>query len=108
MPRTMRLRLSKQAEKFVEALEAEGLTEQDVVGKALYLLQQVWETGRVAMLNDPSSESGGVAFVFRVGRGQPGLEVRSTGYGQPAVEGDYPEPAAPEDISFRDPPTTEN
>lgn len=51
MPRTLTLHLSGPAEKFIDTMCSQHqLSERDVIGKALGLLQVAVETGRVALM----------------------------------------------------------
>ncbi len=51
MPRTLTIHLSGPAEQFVERMISQHhLTDRDVIGKALGLLQVAVDTGRVALM----------------------------------------------------------
>lgn len=52
MAKKVHLRLTGRAEKFIEYMAEQGLTERDVIAKALWLLETAWKTQRVALLNN--------------------------------------------------------
>ena len=68
MARLIHLRLTKRAEELVQALEQDGLTEQDIFSKSLYLLELVRRSGRVAMLRiGVKPNDAAVEYIFSVG-----------------------------------------
>ena len=66
MARVIHLRLVGKAEAVVSRLMESGLTEQDIISRALWLLDQAATSGKVAMLDD----AGDVQYMF-------GLETKS-------------------------------
>ncbi len=61
MARQIHLRLSGRAEAAFERLIEAGLTEQDILSRALWILDQAVTTNRVALLDDEGK------VVFRLG-----------------------------------------
>ena len=78
MARIVHLRLTKRAEEVLQTLEKEGLTEQDIFAKSLYLLEQAWKTRRLAMLREGTTpEDSAVEYVFSIG-----VLQTNTGFGR--------------------------
>lgn len=50
MAKTITIKLSGLAEKFINELRHEGLSEADVISQSIGLLEQVWRTNRVALI----------------------------------------------------------
>jgi hypothetical protein len=78
MARHVHLRLSRQAEAFVEEMEEQGLTERDVFANALGLLREVWTTGQVAMITRNARalniRNPYIQYIFQI----PGTKPRTT------------------------------
>lgn len=57
MPKTLHLQLSGESEKFFQELQQTGLNEREIIAKALWLLNKVHKTGRVALLKQNRIDS---------------------------------------------------
>ena len=49
MAKKIHLRLIGEAEKFIDDMVEQGLTERDVIAKALWLFETAWKTQRIAL-----------------------------------------------------------
>ena len=61
MAKTINLRITDEAEKFMQELKKRGISEQDAISKALWLLNLAHKTGRIALLKSDTEE---VQYVF--------------------------------------------
>jgi len=61
MAKKIHLRLIGQAEKFIDDMVEQGLTDRDVIAKALWLFETAWKTQRIALLNADCQE---VEYIF--------------------------------------------
>ena len=52
MAKTVTIKLTGLAEKFVEEMKNQGLTEGDVISQGLGILEQIWRTKRVALVKE--------------------------------------------------------
>jgi len=64
MATTVHLRLTGQAEEFLNLMRNNGFSERDVIAKALGVLHEVWASGRVARLKRGYEQSDAVEFVY--------------------------------------------
>ena len=87
MARKVTVKLTGQAEEFFNTMRKSGMSEQDIMAKGLYILREVYTTGRVALVenhenhwNEHESSTFDiqprVQFYFRVGD-QPAKDVDS-------------------------------
>jgi hypothetical protein len=54
MAKTITIKLSGLAEDFMNKMREEGLNEADVIAQGIGLMEEVWRTGRVALLREDS------------------------------------------------------
>lgn len=52
MARTITIKLTGLAEKFISEMEKEGLNEADVIAQGIGILEEVWRTKRVALVKE--------------------------------------------------------
>lgn len=52
MARTITLKLTGLAEKFIEEMEKQGLNEADVIAQGIGILEEIWRTNRVALVRE--------------------------------------------------------
>ncbi len=52
MSKTVTIKLTGLAEKFVDEMKSQGLTEVDVISQGLGILEQIWRTNRVALVKE--------------------------------------------------------
>lgn len=52
MSRTITIKLTGLAEKFISEMEKEGLNEADVIAQGIGILEEVWRTNRVALVKE--------------------------------------------------------
>jgi hypothetical protein len=57
MSKILHLQLSGESEKFFQELQQTGLNEREIIAKALWLLNKVHKTGRVALLKQSQIDS---------------------------------------------------
>ena len=90
MAKKIHLRLIGQAEKFIDDMVEQGLTDRDVIAKALWLFETAWKTQRIALLNADCQE---VEYIFTskkmVDTALTSIELNQTGIG---VEVSRPKP----------------
>lgn len=66
MARIIRLKLTGQAETFINRMADEGLTERDVFARALSILQEVYQTKRVGLVAPGHEHSKAVQFIYGI------------------------------------------
>ena len=66
MARTVHLRLTGKAEELLKRLEEEGLTERDVLARALSILSDVYQTKRVGRIVKGQEDSNAIEFLYGI------------------------------------------
>ena len=93
MAKKIHLRLIGEAEKFIDDMVEQGLTERDVIAKALWLFETAWKTQRIALLNADCQE---VEYIFTskklVDTALTSIKLKQTGIGM--------------EVSIQKPPST--
>jgi|GEM_PF-4064943 len=52
MAKTITIKLTGLAEKFIEKMKSEGLNEADVISQGIGILEEIWRTNRVALVKE--------------------------------------------------------
>jgi hypothetical protein len=63
---TLHLRLTGKAEKFIKLLMVEGLTEADILARALSILEDVWRIKRVGVIAKGFEKTKAVEYLYGI------------------------------------------